>query len=204
VAGPPPGQWTYDDFLALPDDPADLNRYEVIEGVLYVAPPPSVGHQRRTFRLSVSADAFVREHDLGEWFISPTGLLIPGLATPVQPDAFFVAKGNTSVVDEGKHIRGVPDLVVEVASPSTAGYDRREKQDAYARAGVPEYWIVEPVAATIEPQRLDPASRRYRSLGVFAGQSRLPTVALKGLPYTVQELLGPSEPLAAGRPGAAG
>ncbi|MGH2354366.1 MAG: Uma2 family endonuclease, partial [Chloroflexota bacterium] len=186
MPGPPQGQWTYDDFLALPDDPTDFNRYEVIEGVLYESPSPAPRHQRRLFRLCSMLETFIRAGQLGELFIAPLDLVMPG-ATPVQPDAFFIARDNPAVIDDDQRVEGLPDLVIEVASPSTAGYDRREKQDAYARAGVPEYWIVDPVGVTIEPLRLEPEARRYQSLGVFAGRGRLPTVALKGLPYTVQE-----------------
>jgi Uma2 family endonuclease len=184
VPGPPQGRWTYEDVRALPDDG---NRYEVLNGVLYVAPGPSVGHQRCVFRVSVNADRFVREQGLGEWFIAPLDLVMPG-ATPVQPDAIFVASGNTRLTDEGTHLQEIPDLLVEVASPSTAGFDRREKQDAYARAGVPEYWIIDPAAATIEVLVREGEGPAYRSLGVFGGSSRLPSGVLPGLPYAVAEL----------------
>ncbi len=182
---PPQGGWTYEAFLQLPDDG---NRYEVIDGVLYVAPPPSPQHQGRLFNLTVHLHQDIKERGLGRLFISPVGLLMPG-ATPVQPDAFFLATANPATIDWERHIQGVPDLVIEVASPSTAGYDRRQKQDAYARAAVLEYWIVEPWALTIEILILDPDTATYRSSGIFSGSSQLPTKALAGLRHTVGELL---------------
>ena len=182
---PRQGEWTYEDFLALPDDPEDFNRYEVIEGVLYVAPPPSVPHQRRLGNLYRRVGNFVEQGRLGEVFLAPIGLLLPGGAA-VQPDVFFVAASNSAVVGH-QEIRGAPDLVVEVAAPSTAAYDRRQKQDAYARAGVPEYWIVDPLFLEIEVLRLEEGG--YRSLGVFRDAQVLPTQALAGLPHTVAELL---------------
>ncbi len=94
------------------------------------------------------------QRQLGKLFVSPIGLLMPG-ARPVQPDAFFLRTGNPAHIDWEHHVEGVPDLVIEVASPSTAGYDRRQKQDAYARAGVREYWIVDPWGRTIELPLLD-------------------------------------------------
>jgi len=100
----------------------------------------------------VADDADQRQ--LGKLFVSPIGLLMPG-ARPVQPDAFFLRTGNPAHIDWEHHVEGVPDLVIEVASPSTAGYDRRQKQDAYARAGVREYWIVDPWGRTIELPLLD-------------------------------------------------
>ena len=66
------------------------------------------------------------------------------------------------------HIVGTPDLLVEIASPGAVGYDRRAKQDAYARAGVPEYWLADPTARTVEVLQLE--QDVYRSLGVFRGR----------------------------------
>ena len=185
ASGPEQGRWTYEDYLKLPDDG---NRYEVIEGVLYAAPAPNPRHQRRLFSLAKKLDSFVAERELGEIFISPIDVLLPG-ASPVQPDAFFIAQDNAAEVDEDYNVRGIPDLVIEVASPSTMGYDRREKQDLYAQAGVREYWIAHPTDVTIELLVLDPRRGAYRSLGLFRRESRLPTEVLAELPLTVGELL---------------
>jgi Uma2 family endonuclease len=182
---PPQGGWTYEAFLQLPDDG---NRYEVLDGVLYVAPPPSPQHQGRLFNLIHRLRLDIDRRGLGRLFISPIALLMPG-ATPVQPDAFFVSTTNPVEIDWRRDVTGIPDLVIEVASPSTAGYDRRQKQDAYARAAVPEYWIVEPWALTVEILILDRATGTYRSAGIFDDGNVLPTIALAGLQYTVQELL---------------
>ena len=100
----------------------------------------------------------------------------------------FVAKDNPRVEVRHQEIVGPPDLVVEVASPSTAGCDRHQKQDTFARAGVPEYWIPDPILLTIEILRLG-EDGKYVSLGVFSGQQKLPTVVLAGLPYSVEKLL---------------
>jgi Uma2 family endonuclease len=82
-------------------------------------------------------------------------------------------------------IIGVPDLVVEVASPGTATYDRRTKLDAYARAGVPEYWLADPHARTIEVLRLEGAT--YAHVGVFEGAATLPSAVLPDLPVRVEQ-----------------
>lgn len=68
-------------------------------------------------------------------------------------------------------IFGPPDLVVEVASPATTLYDRRKKCDAYAQAGVPEYWIVDPAACTVEILILENGA--YRLIGFFEGEETL-------------------------------
>ena len=185
VVPPSDGGWDYASFGTLPEDG---NRYEILGGVLYVAPPPSPQHQDRLFSLCAGLRADIRERKLGRLFVSPVALLMPG-ASPVQPDAFFLKEGNRAAIDWQRHVEGVPDLVIEVASPSTAGYDRREKQDTYARAGIHEYWIVDPWTLTIEVLVLDRHTGRYVSRGIFAGGSQLPTDALAGLSKTVSELL---------------
>jgi Uma2 family endonuclease len=81
-------------------------------------------------------------------------------------------------------IIGAPDLVVEVASPATATYDRHEKLDAYASAGVAEYWIVDPTTRTVELLVLE--ARLYRSFGNFEGKTRLPSTVISDFPINVE------------------
>jgi Uma2 family endonuclease len=108
---------------------------------------------------------------LGRVFAAPVDVeLAPD--TVVQPDIVVILSANLDRITPSRII-GAPDLVVEILSPGTAGYDRREKQDAYARSGVGEYWIVDPGAQTVELLTLDQGG--YRSHGVFRGQARLPS-----------------------------
>ena len=144
-----PRLWTYEDYCAIPDDGY---RYEVIEGELYVAPAPDVAHQRIIVRLLLILAPFVEEHDLGEVLLSPTDVLL-STGTFVQPDLLFVRKDRGEVITE-RNVRGVPDLVIEVLSPSTAAYDRSKKRDAYAATGVPHYWILSGRARTLEAYEL--------------------------------------------------
>jgi Uma2 family endonuclease len=81
-------------------------------------------------------------------------------------------------------VLGAPDLVVEVASPGTARHDLREKQDAYARAGVIEYWIVIPGEHTVEVLVLK--DRLYHSRGIFYGAATLPSQVVPDLPVAVE------------------
>jgi Uma2 family endonuclease len=67
---------------------------------------------------------------------------MPG-CDPVQPDVLVIRAGNTHVFQEGR-IVGIPALLIEVQSPSNPNYDSRIKLEAYAKAGVPEYWIGRP------------------------------------------------------------
>ncbi len=173
--GPPQGRWTYADYAALPDDG---QRYEVIDGVLFMTPAPNTGHQGASARIMAHLMNYVEFAGQGRVFAAPTDAeLDPG--TVVQPDIVVILNANLSIITSSR-IVGAPDLVVEIASPSTAGYDRREKQDAYARAGISEYWVADPSAQTVELLVLDRGA--YRSLGVFRGQAKLPSQVIPQFP----------------------
>ena len=73
---------------------------------------------------------------------SPIGLLMPG-CDPVQPDIVVVRSEDRDII-HSRRINGVPALIVEVLSPANAEKDTEIKRGAYARAGLPEYWIVRP------------------------------------------------------------
>jgi Uma2 family endonuclease len=146
-AFPPQGQWTYEDYLRLPDDG---RRYEVLRGVLYVTAAPNPVHQFALRNLVRRLSVFLEDHPLGEFFLPPTDLILPrGLTAPVQPDLFFIQGEDWKGTITSRYMEGVPDLVLEV-SPSTRRYDRQTKLAVYAEAGVGEYWLADPLARTIE------------------------------------------------------
>src|SRR5260370_42384073 len=101
-----------------------------------------------------------------------------------QPDVVVVLNAHLDRV-AAKKIIGAPDLVVEVASPSTAAYDRLTKYDIYARSGVAEYWIVKPTSRTVEVLVLEDGE--YRSLGVFRGQQTLSSHIVPNLSVHVEQ-----------------
>ncbi len=112
---------------------------------LGLSPVPSP--QEALKRLFLRLNAFVEEHGLGVVQVAPLPVrLWPGKIQ--EPDLFFVAKEHADRI--GERVCGVPDLVVEVTSPSTTRTDRMEKYQECARAGVREYWIVNPEARTRE------------------------------------------------------
>lgn len=162
VPGPPQGHWTYADWEALPDDG---NIYEIIDGVLYMITAPSSFHQWIQQRLYRYLGIPVEDNCLGFVFTTPIGLLIPG-CDPVQPDFVFVRQANAGII-RNRRIRGLPDLIIEILSPNSVVYDTQVKLGAYARAGVPEYAIIDPRARTLDHYRLH-SPRRYdgpRSFG---------------------------------------
>ena len=134
------------------DTPEDGNRYEVVDGELYVTPPPLEPHQRAVMALILYIGPYVRERRLGRLYSAPLGVVLDD-ENGVQPDLVYVARERLGIVAE-RGIEGAPDLVVEVLSPSTRGRDRGLKMRRYAAAGVPHYWIVDPRARSLEAYQL--------------------------------------------------
>jgi Uma2 family endonuclease len=142
-------EWTVDMVRPLPDDG---NRYEVIDGELFVTPAPSVVHQRAVVELVLLVAPYVRTHRIGEALIAPADVVVYGPRKFVQPDLFVVPLVNGAPMrawtDVGRLL-----LAVEVLSPSTEHTDRGRKRILYKEKGVPEYWIVDTEARAIERRR---------------------------------------------------
>jgi Uma2 family endonuclease len=180
VPGPPQGQWTYDHYATIPDDG---QRYEIVDGVLYMSPAPSEPHQDATGLIYYYLTTYVRFPGLGKVLFSPFDVEL-SFSDVVQPDVLVLLKenGHKSI---GTRIVGGPDLVVEVASPTTAKYDRQKKSRAYAQAGVKEYWIARPLEHTVEVFVLE--ADTYCSVGVFSGEQTLPTTIVVNFPVQVRQ-----------------
>lgn len=180
IPGPKQGNWTYKHYAALPNDG---KRYEIVNGVLYMTPAPNIAHQDAAFEIASYLRAHVKVSILGRVFMAPVDVeLAPG--TVVQPDVLVVLNASRNRIKENR-IVGAPDLVVEVVSPGTAIYDRHEKYDAYAHAGVQEYWIADPGTRTVEVLALE--ASKYHSLGVFRGQAILPSQVLPEFAARVEQ-----------------
>ncbi len=180
VPGPPQGSWTYEDYAALPDDGL---RYEIVNGVLVMAPAPTPEHQDIVGEIYVALRAYVKLAGLGRVFMGPLDVQLSPENT-FQPDLVVLLNAHLERVTE-KKISGAPDLAVEIASPSTAAYDRLTKYEKYAQAGITEYWIVKPTSRAIEVLVLERGE--YRSLGVFSEQATLPSRVIPGLPVRVEQ-----------------
>jgi Uma2 family endonuclease len=141
---------TYADYAALPDDG---RRYELHEGELSVSPAPGTRHQRIKTNLFDILLHHVRDQRLGDLFDAPTDCILSDI-TVVQPDILFIDAQHASLVSE-RAIEGAPTLAVEVLSPSTERIDRRRTLHLYAQHGVAHYWIVDPVARTIDAYTLE-------------------------------------------------
>ncbi len=144
VPGPPQGSWTYDDYTALPEDG---HRYEIVNGVLVMAPAPSPEHQEIVLEIASYLRTHVKLAGLGRVFPAPIDVDL-GPKNVFQPDVVVVLNAHLDRV-AAKKIVGAPDLVVEVVSPGSGVMDRIAKYAVYARAGIPEYWIVNLLSTTV-------------------------------------------------------
>jgi Uma2 family endonuclease len=171
---------TYEELCLLPDDG---HRYELFDGEAYMCPSPSFWHQKLLLRLgNLFSTAIGRR---GEVFIAPMDVVL-GPATVPQPDLGVILAEHTSIIQDV--VRGVPDLVLEILSRSTAAMDRGLKKQTYARHGIPEYWIVVPEQEAIEIYRLDRAAGAYRLTETCRRGDRATTPLLPALSVDVTEL----------------
>ena len=146
-------RWTADDLDELPDDG---NRYEVIDGELFVTPAPAMRHQEALAELHVRLREYLSRERVGHAYFSPADVRF-SLLRAVQPDLFVVP------LYEGRRPERFADvkrllLAIEVISPSSARADRVKKRNMYRDEGVAEYWVVDLDARTIE--RSTPADAR--------------------------------------------
>jgi Uma2 family endonuclease len=186
---PRQGSWTYEDYLRLPDDG---QRYEVIRGHLYVAPAPSFAHQFAVSKLLRFLDTWVDENNLGVVLAAPFDVRLPArIGDPVQPDIVYIRKAVQPRSGD-PNFQGAPDLVVEVASPSTRRLDRTVKLSAYRDAGVSEVWLVDPKARTVQVL-VSSAEGEYRDLGLFRSGEEAFSAVLPGLRVNVDRIFPPPD-----------
>src|SRR6266571_7109895 len=173
-------RWTYEEYYRLNDD----QRYEIIDGELLMAPAPDTWHQdwsRKLFRL---IDRFVTKNNLGEVFYAPIDIVLNEENT-VQPDIVFIATPNLQIIQR-RAIFGVPELLVELVSPSSVRRDRYDKKALYARFGVKEYWIGDPANEALEILTL--REGRYELHCDAAQQGKLQSLVLAGLEFDLTEI----------------
>jgi Uma2 family endonuclease len=137
--------WTVDMLDALPDDG---NRYEIIDGELFVTPAPSDLHQLVVGTLYSRLRAYLRPTSVGRAILSPSDVRRDDRRrNRVQPDIFVVRLTENGRPSYPFDLRDLL-LAVEVESPGNSAYDYQIKRNLYLDAGVPEYWIVRPEART--------------------------------------------------------
>lgn len=156
----PEVRYTYEDYLAIPDDPS--HRYEIVEGELFVSPTPMPRHQEVVVNFSRVMSTLAIEHQLGKVYTGPITVRLEE-DTVLEPDLLFVSSPRLGILDPRRGVLGPPDLVVEVLSPSNRGYDRNLKRKRYLAGGVAELWIVDGDENTIEVWRPGEQARTISS-----------------------------------------
>ena len=135
---------TAEDYRALPEGG---QRYQLIEGDLYMSPSPNRFHQDISRNIELIVGNYLGNHPVGQVYDAPLDVYLDN-DNVFQPDLVFVAHENYRVLTDAG-IEGVPDLVIEILSPGTAKLDRNAKQRVYAQRGVKEMWLVDPETTTV-------------------------------------------------------
>lgn len=177
------GGWTYQRYLELDDE----RRYEIIHGELLMTPAPGIRHQSIARELSLRFVQFVQERKMGVIFFAPTDVVLSETEV-VQPDILFIRTGRIGEIVDEHAVHGPPDLVVEILSPSSLQRDRHHKRELYQRAGVPEFWIVDPANRAIEVFSLGEAGYELTSFAAETGA--VASRVLDGFAIAVAEVLG--------------
>ena len=173
---------TVQDYLNIPEE--DENRYELINGELYMAPAPSWEHQKSTINLATLLDNFVSDTGLGEVVASPIDVYLSD-EDVFQPDIVFISNERLGII-HSDGIHGAPDLVIEVLSPGTERIDRTLKSERYEMFDVSEYWQANPIAKTILVLRARDGA--FERVGLFTEGMALETPLLPGLRVDVSEV----------------
>ena len=131
---------TYDDFVLFPDDGM---RHELIDGEHYVTPSPNRIHQEIIGRLHLLIGSWLQTRAIGRLYLAPFDVVMSRFDV-VEPDLLYMSNGRAARVLTDANVQGVPELVIEVGSPSTRKRDETIKRRLYERSGVSEYWFVDP------------------------------------------------------------
>ena len=138
--------WTYEEMQAkLPAE----SRYEIVNGELIdMSPTPNSEHQEISAELGFLLLTFIKRKKSGKVLFAPMDVKLDK-SNVVQPDILFVANTNLKIITK-KCVEGVPDLTIEIISPSSHYRDTVDKKALYERFGIKEYWLIDPANRVIE------------------------------------------------------
>ena len=139
---------TVADWEAMPH--GDGNRYEIIEGELFVSRSPGLTHERVLIKLILLIGNFLETSPVGEP-VANMGVILSDLSA-VIPDLIVFLNEQSDTIISNDRVKGPPALVIEILSPGPRNIqrDRLTKLRLYDKHGVPEYWIVDPPNTTLE------------------------------------------------------
>jgi Uma2 family endonuclease len=158
-------------FLQLGEDPPGV-RLELVNGEIAVSASPLPQHSHVVVRLTSILDRYIEENNSG-MLLSDCDTIF-GEFDVRRPDILYFKRERQHLVQSNRAIDGPPDLCVEVLSKGTEDVDRVDKFEQYARGGIEYYWIVDPVALTIEAYHLSGGSYAPVGKGSRNDAVRLP------------------------------
>jgi Uma2 family endonuclease len=179
---PAQGEWSEDDYLWLTDHTRCL--VEFTDGHIEVLPMPTDAHQRIVLFLYRALYAFLAAREAGIVLVAPLRLRVR-TGRYREPDLLLLLSANDPR-RSNRYWTGA-DLVVEVISPDDPKRDLVRKRREYARAGIPEYWIINPATEQILVLRL--AGTTYVEHGVFARGTQATSALLEGFTVAVAAVL---------------
>ena len=176
---------TYDDFLLFPDDG---KRHELIDGEHYVTPSPNTKHQRISGNLHWLLRNYLEQHPIGRIFYAPFDVVFTHFDV-VEPDLLYISNARAAEILTAQCVKGSPDLVIEIGSPSTRGRDETIKRRLYERSAVAEYWVVDPELDVVRVYRRGAGDRFARpvELSLESGDM-LATPLLPGLELPLADI----------------
>lgn len=161
---------TYQDYVCFPEDG---KRHEIIGGDHYVNPAPSTYHQFVSRRLQFQLYSSIELAELGSVIDAPVDVQLTEHDI-VQPDLVVVLKENRIITPS--KVKGTPDHLIEILSPSTQANDRQLKRNLYERCGVTEYWIVDPFEHSVTQLVLSGSKYAEQSVSDRIAVSYLPGI----------------------------
>ena len=180
---PPQGEWTEEAYLRL-GDKLDTDRLiELVDGRIEVLPVPTEEHQSIVGFLYVALYAFVHPRKLGKALFSPLRVRIKARHFR-EPDVLFLSRKNR-IKRTSQFWRGA-DLVMEVVSEDDPDRDYVEKRQEYAKAGIKEYWIVDPRDRTVLLLALK--GKAYADRGTFRDGDTVRSIVLPAFSVKVTEV----------------
>ena len=178
---------TAQQFLELGEDPVGV-RLELVNGEIAVSPSPVPEHSYTEKMLSVILGQHIRQHKLGRLYGDVDTIF--GYHDVRRPDLLYFSKDRVHLIGK-KAMEGMPNLAVEILSPSSTKIDRKDKFKQYERAGVAYYWIVDPEEKTIEAYKL--VRGKYRPAGGGKKKEVISLPPFEDLEIPLGELWQPEE-----------
>ena len=178
---------TIADWEAMPH--GDGNRYEIIEGELFVSCSPGLTHERVLFRLILLIGNFLEASRIGE-AVANVGVILSDFSGVIPDMVMFLNEQSDTIISNDR-LKGPPALVIEILSPGSANIqrDRVTKRQLYAKHGVREYWIVDPPNMSLE--RYVEQGSSLELLEILGTEDTLSTTVLPGFSCKVSEIFRP-------------